>query len=230
MIRVGAIDNHPVVLAGVGAALAQAAPDMSLVAIAGSVDELLAKAAEATSGAGGHEGPEGSGGSASAGGLDVVLLDMRIPDQPPAEESVARLVEKDYVVLLFTAEERPVPVRRAIAAGAAGLVLKVDPIETIAQAIRDAVAGELACSSQLAAMLLTDDAIGTRLSIRQIEILQAVSTGLPYRLVARDLGISEVTVREHLARAARSYRDGGVDTGNVHGLISQARADGHLDE
>lgn len=216
MIRVGAIDNHPVVLAGVGAALAQAAPDMSLVAIAGSVDELLAKAAE-----------QSADGTA---GLDVVLLDMRIPDQPPAEDSVARLVERDYVVLLFTAEERPVPVRRAIAAGAAGLVLKVDPIETIAQAIRDAVAGELACSSQLAAMLLTDDAIGTRLSTRQIEILESVSTGLPYRLVARDLGISEVTVREHLARAARSYRDGGVDTGNVHGLISQARADGHLAE
>ncbi|GAA4818679.1 response regulator [Nocardioides caeni] len=212
MIRVGAIDDHPVVLAGVAAALAQAAPDMSLVAIAGSVDELLEKAA-------GQEA-----------GLDVVLLDMRIPEQAPVEVAVARLIENGLVVLLFTAEERPVPVRRAIAAGAAGLVLKVDPIETIAQAIRDVVAGELACSSQLAAMLLTDETLATRLSTRQIEILQAVSTGLPYRLVARDLGISEVTVREHLARAARSYRDGGVDTGNVHGLISRARADGHLDE
>ena len=209
VIRVGAIDNHPIVLAGVGAALAESAPDMQLVAIAGSADELLAKA---------------------AAGLDVVLLDMRIPGQPAADETVAQLVAHDLVVLLFTAEERPVPVRRAIEAGAAGLVLKVDPITTIAQAIRDAVAGELACSGRLAAMLLTDDALGTRLSQRQIEILQAVSTGLPYRLVARDLGIGEATVREHLARAARAYRLGGVDTGNVHGLISQARADGHLEE
>lgn len=209
LIRVGAIDNHPIVLAGVGAALAKAAPDMSLVAIAGSVDELL----ETT--------PEG---------VDVVLLDMWIPGQPPADESVVRLVERDMVVLLFTAEERPVPVRRAIAAGAAGLVLKVDPVETIAQSIRDAVSGELACSSQLAAMLLTDETLATRLSERQIEILRSVSTGLPYKLVGRELGISEVTVREHLARAARAYRDGGVDPGNVHGLISRARADGHLDE
>ncbi|WP_156391737.1 MULTISPECIES: response regulator transcription factor [unclassified Nocardioides] len=209
VIRVGAIDNHPVVLAGVGAALAKHAPDMALVSIAGSVDELLENTPD---------------------GLDVVLLDLHIPDQPVAEESVAALVARDIVVLLFTAEERPMPVRRAIQAGAAGLVLKVDPIQTIAQAIRDGVAGELACSGQLAAMLLTDDGLGTRLSQRQIEILRAVSTGLPYRLVARDLGISEVTVREHLFRAARAYRSGGVDPGNVHGLISRARADGHLDE
>lgn len=209
MIRVGAIDNHPVVLAGIRGALAESAPDLELVAIAATVDELLEQAPE---------------------GVDVVLLDLHMPGQPPAEELVERLVGLGVVVLVFTAEERPVPVRRAIAAGAAGLVLKVDPIERIAQSIRDGFAGELACSGQLAAALLTDASLGARLSQRQIEILQAVSTGLPYRLVARQLGISEVTVREHLARAARAYRDGGVEIGNVHGLISRARADGHLDE
>lgn len=209
VIRVGAIDNHPVVLAGIRGALAESAPDLALVAIADSVDELLEKAPD---------------------GVDVVLLDLHMPEQPPAEEIVRRLVGLGIVVLVFTAEERPVPVRRAIAAGATGLVLKVDPIERIAQSIRDAVAGELACSGQLAAALLTDASLGARLSQRQIEILQAVSAGLPYRLVARQLGISEVTVREHLARAARAYREGGVEIGNVHGLISRARADGHLDE
>lgn len=208
-IRVGAIDNHPVVLAGVGAALTETAPDLHLVAIADSVDALL---------------------EAAPDGLDVVLLDLHMPEQPPAEEAVSRLTSLGIVVLLFTAEEKPVPVRRAIAAGAAGLVLKVDPAERIAQSIRDALAGELACSGQVAAALLTDASLATRLSERQIEILRAVSTGLPYRLVARQLGISEVTVREHLSRAARAYREGGVDIGNVHGLISRARADGHLDE
>lgn len=208
VIRVGAIDNHPVVLLGLGAAFAETAPDMRLVAIAGSAEELLARAPD---------------------GLDVVLLDMRIPGQPPADETVATLVARGLVVVLFTAEERPVPVRRAIEAGAAGLILKMDPVESIAQSIRDAVAGDLACSSQLATMLLSDEDVGARLSPRQIEILRAVSAGLPYRLVARQLGIGEVTVREHLARAAKAYREGGIETGNVHGLISRARADGHLD-
>lgn len=208
VIRVGAIDNHPVVLEGVRSALARVATDLELVAIAASVDELLAAEPE----------------------LDVVLLDLHLPGEPPAEEAVAKLVERGIVVLLFTAEERPVPVRRAIEAGAAGLVLKVDPVERLAQTIRDAVAGEVACSGPLAAMLLTDENLGARLSDRQIEILRSVSQGLPYRLVARQLGIGEATVREHLARAAEAYRQGGVEPGNVHGLISRARSEGHLTE
>ncbi|HWU21497.1 MAG TPA: response regulator transcription factor [Nocardioides sp.] len=208
VIHVGAIDNHPVVLEGVRAALARVADDLELVGIAASADELLA--AEVVP--------------------DVVLLDLHLPGEPPAEETVARLVAAGCVVLLFTAEERPVPVRRAIQAGAAGLVLKVDPIDSLAQAIRDAAAGQVACSGPLASMLLTDEHLGTRLSQRQIEILQAVSQGLPYRLVARQLGIGEATVREHLARAAEAYRVGGVDPGNVHGLITRARQEGHLTE
>ncbi|WP_370291199.1 response regulator [Nocardioides sp.] len=206
-ITVAAVDNHPIVLEGVGAALARTAPDVELVAIAGSVDDLLA-------------GP--------GAGAKVVLLDLSMPGQHPAEVSVRRLVERGTKVLVFTSEERPVPVRRAIEAGASGLLLKVDPIETIAQAVRDVVNGELACSGPLAAMLLTDASLDARLSPRQIEILTAVSEGLPYRLVAKRLGVAEVTVREHLNRAAQAYRDRGVETGNVHGLLSRARADGHL--
>lgn len=207
VIKVGAVDNHPIVLEGLRAALARTAPDVALVAIATSVDELLA----------------GPGAAA-----DVVLLDLSMPGEDPAEVSVRRLVASGVSVLIFTSEERPVPVRRAIEAGASGLLLKVDPVETIAQAVRDVVAGELACSGPLAAMLLTDDSLETRLSKRQIEILGAVSEGLPYRLVAKRLGVAEVTVREHLNRAAQAYRDRGVETGNVHGLVSAARAEGHL--
>lgn len=139
--RVGAVDNHPVVLDGLRAALARVAPDLPVVATAGSVEELLA-------------GPV----------TDVVLLDIGMPDQPGVEESVRRLVAAGRLVLLFTAEKRPVPIRRGIAAGAQGLVLKVDPLEAVAAAIRDAVAGQLACSGPLAAMLLTDTTIGTRLT------------------------------------------------------------------
>ena len=61
-------------------------------------------------------------------------------------------------------------------------------------------------------------------------VLRGVAHGRLDKCIAFELGISEVTVREHLSRAARAYREGGVDIGNVHGLISRARADGHLDE
>lgn len=206
-VTLGAIDNHPIVLHGIGAVLSDHAPDIVLLAIVGSVDELLA----------------GPGADAQ-----VVLLDLGMPEQDPPEVSIKRLVDHGSRVLIFTTEERPVPVRRAIAAGASGLLLKVDPVEAIARAVRDVLNGELACSGPLAHILVTDPDISGRLSRRQVEILQLVAEGAPYKSVAKRLGISIATVREHLNRAVATYRERGDDPGNTHGLVRRARADGHL--
>lgn len=207
-IRLAAIDNHPVVLRGIGAVITEADPTITLAALALSVDELFA-----------HD----------PGHLDVALLDLGIPGARSPEDNVRALVERDVKVLIYTSEERPVPVRRAIRAGADGLLLKIDPVESIIEAIHDVVAGRMACSGPLAHALLTDPDLAAGISERQVEILRAVSDGLPYKSVARRLGISESTVREHLNRAVAAYRARGVDPGNAHGLVSQARRDGHLE-
>lgn len=183
------------------------APDLDLVAIAISVDELLA-------------GP--------GAGADVVLLDLLDSKPSGVAESVSRLVDLGKKVVVFTSDPLPAMVLAAMEAGASGLVMKVDPVETIATAIRDAAAGEVACSGPLAAMLLSDSRLHVKLSERQIDMLEAISQGLPYRLVAKRHGVAEATVREHLSRAAQAYRRVGIEPGNVHGLISRARADGHL--
>lgn len=208
-IRVGvaAIDNHPIVLKGIGAALAEAAPDLELLAVAGSIEELLT----------------GPGASAS-----VVLLDLGMPRTGSVEDDIRALVGRGMVVLIFTSEERPVPVRRAITAGASGLLLKIDPVESIAEAIRGALSGSLACSGALAHALLTDEEMTARLSPRQVEILRSISEGLPYKTVASMMNISESTVREHLNRTVATYRNRGIDPGNSHGLVRRAREEGHL--
>ncbi len=208
-IGVAAIDSHPVVLEGVAAVLARNAPDIELLGIARSCAEHL------------------SGPGADA---DVVLLELGLSRRPRVEVTVARLVAHGQAVIVLTGEERPMPLLRAVEAGAAGLILKADPVEAIPAVIRDVHHGRPASSGPLAESLLAEARLGARLSVRQVEILEAVSSGLPYRLVAKELGIAEVTVREHLSRAAQAYRMGGVDIGNVHGLISRARADGHLSE
>ncbi len=209
-ITVAAVDDHPVVLSGIGAALTAADPGLRVLAVAESTDELLA----------------GAGADA-----DVVLLDLSMhrPDGQSAETDVRRITARGAVVLLFTSEGRPVPIRRAVAAGASGLVLKVDPIETIVATIRDSVSGELACSGAVAHALLTDASLVTRLSPRQVQILQEISEGLSYRAIARSLAISESTVREHLNRAVAAYRDRGIEAGNAHALVTAAREEGHLD-
>lgn len=190
------------------AALADVAPDIRLVAVAATVEGLLAQTPVAP---------------------QVVLLDLGMPGTRP-ESNIARLIEAGSIVLIYTSEERPVPVRRAIEAGASGLLLKIDPVETIATSVRDVVDGSLACSGPLAHALLTDQSVMARLSPRQVEILRSISEGLPYKTIARRLEISEATVREHLNRAVASYRDRGLDPGNAHGLVSRARLEGHLSE
>lgn len=204
---VAAIDNHPIVLKGIGAALAESAPALELVAVAGSVRELLA----------------GPGAQAA-----VVLLDLGMPREGSVEDDIHELVAHGMVVLIFTSEERPAPVRRAIAAGASGLLLKIDPVEAIAEAILGALDGEQVCSGALAHALLTDDELMVKLSPRQVEILRSISEGLPYKAVARTMHISESTVREHLNRAVATYRQRGLDPGNSHGLVTMARGEGHL--
>lgn len=206
-IRLAAIDNHPAILHGIAAVLTRTDPDIEVVAIASTVDEMLESATRPP---------------------QIVLLDLGMPDTDPPEVNIARLVETGAIVLIYTSEERPVPIRRAIAAGASGLLLKIDPIESIARTVRDAAEGRLACSGPLAHALLSDTETTGRLTPRQVEILEAISSGLPYRSIARQLQISESTVREHLNRAVASYRERGIDPGNSHGLVAQARREGHI--
>ena len=135
-----AVDDHPYVLKGILWTLRELAPWITVITTAATVTELL-----------------GNGGAAA----DVVLLDLDLGVGQADEESdptrnVRTILAAGPQVLILTAEVRPVPVRRAIAAGAVGLVLKSDPESQLIQAIRTALTGELAVSSRLAHALLTD--------------------------------------------------------------------------
>ena len=206
-ITVAAIDDHPVVLRGIQAALAGSAPDLDLVAIVGSVAELL----------------DGPGRAAQ-----VVLLDLGRPDARPPYDEVSALVDQTRRVLVFTGEDRPVPIAAAMKAGASGLVLKADSEETLAQAVRAAAAGELVCSGPVANALVQQRDLVLSLSARQIEILQLVADGVPRRSIARRLQISENTVGEYLKRVVTGYRAQGVILGNAHSIVRRAQLDGHL--
>ena len=206
-ITVAAIDDHPVVLRGVQATLADSAPDIELVAIVGSVAELL----------------DGPGRDAQ-----VVLLDLGRPDARSPHEEVLALVTERRKVLVFTSEERPVPIAAAIHAGASGLVLKADPEDLLVDAIRLAVAGELVCSGPVANALVQQSDLVLNLSERQVEILELVASGVPRRSIARKLSISENTVGEYLKRIVSAYREQGIILGNAHSIVRQARLDGHL--
>jgi DNA-binding NarL/FixJ family response regulator len=206
-IQVAAIDDHPIVLRGIQAVLADSDPDIELVAVVSSIADLL----------------DGPGRDAL-----VVLLDLGRPDARPPGDEVRQLVAEGLKVLVFTGEDRPVPIAAAIQAGASGLVLKADPEDVLAQAVRDAVAGDLVFSGPVANALVTQRDLIVQLSARQIEILELVADGVPRRSIARKLAISENTIAEHLKRIVASYRAQGVDLGNAHSIVRRVQRDGHL--
>lgn len=207
-ISVAAVDDHPVVLDGLRYLLPAAAHDISVVAVAPTVRDLLA----------------GPGRHAA-----VVLLDLLLRDGEAVADNVARTRDVGPQVVIFTADLRPVPVRAAMTAGALGLVLKSDPLEQIAAAVRICQAGRFYVSSRLAHALATDEHRVARLSGREVQVLTAIAQGLPYKLIARQLDIEASTVRAYLERAMTKYAGIGRKPRSTHELVAFAIRDGHLE-
>jgi DNA-binding NarL/FixJ family response regulator len=135
---------------------------------------------------------------------DVVLMDLQMPrmDGVAATAAIARAHPGVRVVVLtsFGEVER---VHAALAAGAAGYVLKdADPAE-VATAITAAAAGEVhldsAVASQLARRMAAPLVGLTALTTREREILVLVAQGHSNRDIARHLVISERTARTHVS-------------------------------
>ncbi|MFD5142310.1 response regulator [Streptomyces sp. NPDC058401] len=209
-IRVAAVDDHPIVLVGLRASLAGTTPDIALVAIAEDVDSLLAQEDGATA--------------------SVVLLDLRLRDDSDIGENVRRLRATGARVLAYTTEQRPALIRRALDAGALGLVLKEDPQARLAEAVRAAHAGEAYVSSRLAHQIVNDPRGGIRLSRQQHRVLELIARGLPHGQIAKLLHITEDTVRTHRKRAIEAYTDAGDGLlGKNTEIVWRAVADGHID-
>jgi two-component system, NarL family, response regulator LiaR len=136
---------------------------------------------------------------------DVVLMDLVMPrlDGVGAMRELRRRLPSARVIVLtsFADDDRLLP---AIQAGAAGYLLKdADPQEVV-RAVRAAHRGDALLDPSVAARLV--DAIaqppGTepskRLTRREQEVLALIARGMPNKLIARELGISEKTVKTHV--------------------------------
>jgi DNA-binding NarL/FixJ family response regulator len=134
---------------------------------------------------------------------DVVLMDLSMPnvDGIEATRAIAATVPEAQVVVLTSLGDRE-HVLAALDAGAVGYLLKdAEPDELIA-GIRSAARGESPLAPKAARTVLTARAERDRpeLSEREREVLRCVAEGMPNKVIARELGISEKTVKTHLTR------------------------------
>ena len=142
---------------------------------------------------------------------DAVLLDIRM-EGGDGLNTLGRLKldHQDLPIVLFSAYDNPTYIARAVALGAAGYVLKAAPTERLIDALNTALAGESAWTREelrrvtgaLATPRLSQD-IEVPLTQRESEVLRQMALGLTNKEIAKMLGISYETVKEHVQHILR---------------------------
>ena len=134
-------------------------------------------------------------------GVDVVLMDLRMPEMGGVE-AIRRLAQAAPAVriLVLTTFDTDSDVLPAIEAGATGYLLKDAPREELLRAVRAAARGEAVLSPSVAVRLMGQlrKPASDPLSQREREVLRLIAVGATNREVAAKLFVSEATIKTHL--------------------------------
>ena len=163
--------------------------------------------------------------------LDLVLLDLRMPDVS-GFAALADIEERrpDLPVVIMTGEEDPALVRAAFEHGALGFIPKSSPPPVILAALRLVLSGGTYVPPQIMApaqsapptkTYAADPALVVSLGLtpRQSDVLALLLAGKSNKVISRELGLAEGTVKNHVAAVLRALN---VDT-RVQAVIAAAR-------
>ncbi|MFC7547298.1 response regulator [Plantactinospora sp. GCM10030261] len=208
-IRLVIVDDHPVVRDGLRG-MFTGDPDFAVVGEAGSGTEAVTVVESVRP--------------------DVVLMDLRMPGMDGVS-AIRTLADRgsEARVLVLTTYDTDSDVLPAVQAGATGYLLKDTSRNELMRAVRSAAAGQATLSPSVAGKLMGQLRAPERepLSQRELEVLGLVARGRSNREAARDLFISEATVKTHLlhayAKLGVSDRAAAVAVAFERGLLTPGR-------
>jgi DNA-binding NarL/FixJ family response regulator len=200
------VDDHPVVRDGLRG-MFSADPRFEVLGEAGDGTEAIAAAEKLQP--------------------DVILMDLRMPrtDGVTAIKELARLGVPAHVLVLTTYDTDS-DVLPAIEAGATGYLLKDAPREELFRAVEAAAKGQAVLSPAVATRLMGQmrQPASEPLSQREVEVLELIARGCTNRDAAKQLFISEATVKTHLlhvyAKLGVNDRAAAVATAFSRGYLS----------
>jgi DNA-binding NarL/FixJ family response regulator len=178
-VKILLIDDHALFRAGLRMLLATIGHNVSCVE-AGSITDALALL---------EHDPD----------VQMCLLDLALKNEHglAAIQRIKEIAPRAAVVVVSGAEDSAT-IARCIDAGAMSFIPKSVSPEVLKYALQQVLAGAVYLPEQIISAIENQPPC-PRLTPRQLQVLRALSRGLPTKLIARELELSEYTVKDHIA-------------------------------
>jgi DNA-binding NarL/FixJ family response regulator len=194
--RIVIVDDHPLFRGALNQALSAAIPDVEILE-AGSLEQLAETLDKEKN-------------------VDLVLLDLTMPGVQGLSGLVFLRAQSPHIpVVVVSASEDPLTIRRALEFGASGFIPKSLSVEQIRNAVRQILDGGVWSPPDIALDTGADPAsrdLATRLASltpQQVRVLMMLGEGLLNKQIAYKLSVSEATIKAHVSAILQKL---GVDS------------------